>query len=330
VVAQPTGNEACSSVPSTCQSSVSLDDVDVWSHDKPWDTGLEPDPATAADNMWESEDIWVRNDATAGGHQDPELGQVNYVHVHWENKGPATAYNGVVHLYYAVASSGLSWPTDWTEIGTGAIGSLASGATFEVSIPWVPIVSGHVCLLARLESAQDPMSFAEGTDVNYNTRYNNNIVWRNVNVVDLIAFDYVVGTMIVRNVALTPALTRLSFRDRLDTGVRGKFLQRGRVLIDLGPTLYNRWLAGGSVGGGIRVAGANTIEILPTTGAAPFIQFQTQAREAFETHPRFENTAANVDRSKVDKHVFEIRQTNQSANALVGGVTYQIKAPFKK
>jgi len=45
--------------------------------------------------MWESEDIWVRNDATAGGHQDPILGQVNYVHVLWENKGSATAYNAV-------------------------------------------------------------------------------------------------------------------------------------------------------------------------------------------------------------------------------------------
>src|SRR6185503_20679575 len=81
VVAHPTGNEACSAAPSVCKAVTALSDTDVWSHDKPWDTGLEPDPATAGNNMWESEDIWVRNDATAGGHQDPILGQVNYVHV---------------------------------------------------------------------------------------------------------------------------------------------------------------------------------------------------------------------------------------------------------
>ena len=331
VVAHPAGNEACSSAPSSCQSKTAADDADLWGRDKPWDTGLEPDPATASNNMWESEAITVRNDATIGAHQDPIAGQLNYVHVFLENKGPNTIYNAVVRVYYAVASSGLAWPEDWTEIGAGAVGSLASGFGIDVSVPWVPTVSGHVCLLARVESVQDPMTFAEGTDVNYNTRYNNNIVWRNVNVVDLFGAELVAGRMIVRNVADTLVLTRLTFRDRLDAGVRLPFLQRGRILIDLGPDLYSRWVANGSVGQNVHVAGPNTIEV-HLAGTAPYIQFQTAANEEFEIHPSFQSTAANVDRTKTDKHVFEIRQSRQLANGntLVGGVTYQIKAPFKK
>ncbi|MCP4662429.1 MAG: exo-alpha-sialidase, partial [bacterium] len=39
---------------------------DVRSKDKAWDTGLEPDPATASNNMWESEHICVRNVASPG------------------------------------------------------------------------------------------------------------------------------------------------------------------------------------------------------------------------------------------------------------------------
>jgi len=329
VVAHPTGNEACSAAPSACKAVTALSDTDVWSHDKPWDTGLEPDPATAGNNMWESEDIWVRNDATAGGHQDPILGQVNYVHVLWENKGSATAYNAVVRVYYAIASSGLSWPTDWTEIGAGVITTLASGGTWEISVPWVPTVSGHICLYARLDTPQDPMTYLEGSDPNYNTRYNNNIVWRNVNVIDLFAAEYVAGRMIVRNVATSALATRLTFLDRLDTGVRLAFLQRGRIVIDLGPALFNRWTAGGRLGTGIRVAGATSIEILYTPASSPYIQFQTNAREAFEIHPSFQDTAANKDRTRTDKHVFEIRQTNPGNGTIVGGVTYQIKAPYK-
>jgi hypothetical protein len=44
---------------------------------------------------------------------------------------------------------------------------------------------GHFCMLARWVSAADPMTFAETSDITYNVRQNNNIVWRNLNIVDL-------------------------------------------------------------------------------------------------------------------------------------------------
>ena len=42
-------------------------------------------------------------------------------------------------------------------------------------------ISGHHCLVARWVSADDPWQLPETTDINLNTRANNNIVWRNVN-----------------------------------------------------------------------------------------------------------------------------------------------------
>ncbi|HEV7667069.1 MAG TPA: CARDB domain-containing protein [Thermoanaerobaculia bacterium] len=326
MIAHATGNEACASAPSACQTVTSLADTDVWSHDKPWDTGLEPDPATASDNMWESEDIWVRNDLLPGGHQDPIEAQTNYVHVHVENGGTNDAYNTLVKVYFSPASSGLSWPTTWTLIGTAVIPSLAAGATTEVVVPWVPNITGHVCLVARLVTAQDSMTNPETTDINYNTRYNNNIVWRNVNVLEMFAGHVVQGPVVVRNVSRETIVTQLTFKDRMDRGVRIGFLKRGEVTVDLGPELMRRWRESGGDGKNVKVVGKDQIRILATDA---YIQFKTTPLEEFKVTMNFLDTAAgNADGE--DYHVFEIRQDDAGKKAVVGGVTYQIHAPLAK
>ena len=219
-------------------------ETDVWTKDKPWDTGLEPDPATANNNMWESEDIWVRNDQTSGPHQNPEFGQTNYVHVMVRNLSNVEAINVPVYVYYADASAGLTWDVDWTLIGVAYVNSLLPNAATSVVLPWNPPGTGHYCLLSRLVTAQDPMTNPETTNVNYNTRYNNNIAWKNVNIVDLTRNREVRVRVIVRNTELTTRKLNILFRESPRMADH-KFLERGRVTVTLGETLTKRWLDAG-------------------------------------------------------------------------------------
>ncbi len=303
--------------------------VDVWSKDKPWDTGLEPDPATAANNMWESEDIWVCPDANPCTHTDPEFGQTNYIHVMIRNlSSTLTAENIPVYVYVANASAGLSWQVDWTLVGTATVASLGPLASTDVSIPWNPAGTGHYCLLSRLVTAQDPMTNAETTDVNYNTRYNNNIVWKNVNVVNLMAIHAIKATMIVRNPDRIARTIKLVFLDRDDTETRRPFLGRGRVEVNLGKELATRWKESGNTGEGIRALDDTRIEITESDG---YIQIKTSAREAFNITLVFEDTAVDTgNKERAERHRIEVREEDAESGVVIGGVTYEITAPETK
>jgi hypothetical protein len=177
LTAQTVANFRCSSAGRT----------DVWAKDTWSDTGAEPDPLTAGQPMWESPYIWVRNtqDPTflhQHQHQDPEFGSPNWAYVKLHNGGAAAS--GTLHFYYGDASTGLVWPTSFTQIAA-VPATITAHSTTIVEIPWNNLPgTGHYCLLARWVSSTDPMN-GEGTDINANTINNNNIVWHNVNIVNL-------------------------------------------------------------------------------------------------------------------------------------------------
>ena len=323
VVAQPTGNEACASAPTVCKTATGLVKTDLWSKDKTWDTGLEPDPATAANNMWESRDIWVRKvDDGLPGHQNPEFGQKNFVNVRLYNKGEAAAKNVTVALYWAEASAGLAWPADWTPVGS-AVTDLDPGATAQVVIPWNPAGKGHVCLLVRILSAQDPLP-VEVADPNVNVRNSNNLVWRNVNVVDLQNALNFSANMIVRNIEIGAAEVKVSFHDRIDPGVINPFLRRGRITVDLDTALFDLWRRSGMRGANVATTGGSSIQIL---GDGAWIQLSMRGREEGSISLRFEDTATGTQRTRTEPNVFEVRQTNVRSEKVQGGVTYEIESP---
>ena len=161
----------------------------VWMKDTWNDTGAEPNPNLASEPMWISPYIWVRNQKDnfllhQHQHENPELGQSNWIYVKLQNGG--TAATGDLKIYYANASVSLNWPSDWTLLATKPT-SIPASSTEIVEHEWTTLPgTGHYCLLARWESASDPMATAETIDINYNTIQNNNIVWRNLNIVDLV------------------------------------------------------------------------------------------------------------------------------------------------
>ncbi len=120
----------------------------VYMKDTPADTGAEPNPDTGP--MWVSQDIWVRNSPDPGytpypfaagsppwtfpAHQnpvyrDPLKSTPNYVYVEVRNDS-AVASTGTERLrvYWAKASTGLSWPSQWVDYQPGGPLTLLYGA----------------------------------------------------------------------------------------------------------------------------------------------------------------------------------------------------------
>lgn len=160
---------------------------DVWMKDSWDDNGSEPNNIT--NPLWLSPYIWVRNEDDGllhqHEHQNPEHGSANYPYVKLHNGG--TTATGTLKLYIANASVSLTWPTSWTEIGSKNVTINAHSSEVVKFDPWNATEgTGHFCMIARWISSTDPMPI-EGTDVWLNVKNTNNIIWRNMNIVDLLA-----------------------------------------------------------------------------------------------------------------------------------------------
>lgn len=296
--------------------------ANVWMKDTWNDTGAEPDPATAAEAMWRSPYIWVRSAQDAGlthqhQHQDPEFGATNWVYVKLHN-GAATAQSGTIELYYANASTSLAWPAAWTLIGSVAVTSMPAAGTRIVEQQWSSIPStGHFCLLARWVSPTDPMATAEGTNIGSNVRANNNLAWKNVNVVDLTTDGAAEeDSLLVRN-----ADARRAAPFSLVIGWNGddrwpSFLPVGEVTVRLDDQLAGAWNRGGNRGSGfdrrenrlaISQRGARLDSLMLPAGAQGWLYLRMRR---LATTPRAD-------------FWLEVIQTD--GKTTTGGVTYEIR-----
>jgi serine protease len=242
--------------------------LDLYVKDSQADTGTEPN--TVTQYMWTSEDIWVRNYADNGlNHQNPDYsanGNPNYVYVRVKNKSCITSTgNEQLKVYWAKAGTSLSWPTNWNgstfptgqllgqHYGTVNIPVLQAGQEVILQFPWVvpnpndytSINSEpwHFCLLARVEALNDPMAVAETSDLNSNVRNNNNIAWKNVTVVDVLANNFS-GVVSVGNPYNHPHTFFLELvKEDLETGK--PIFEEAEVGLKMDQTLYNAWERGG-------------------------------------------------------------------------------------
>ncbi|MFK8005591.1 MAG: tyrosinase family protein [Saprospiraceae bacterium] len=160
--------------------------------------------------MSNSPDIWVRNQQdgfTNATNEDPEY--INsttpvYVYVRVRNRGcDPSIGNETLSLHWAKGATALTWPSFWDGSTTvpELMGDLISTQNISVTkaqgstimeFEWIPPnpddyngINGDpplFCLLARQVSTNDPMTFAEISDIEDNVRDNNNIAWKNVNV----------------------------------------------------------------------------------------------------------------------------------------------------
>ena len=133
---------------------------------------------------------------------------------------------------------------------------LQPGESVIIEIPWYPPNvadfncsgnSGHFCLLARIETAGTSpfgMIFPEGSNVNTNTRNNNNIAWKNLTVVDneadLSGSVMILSTgAILRNVFERDVEFVVRLRDRT-LQREGLVFEVGRLGVTLPPAIAER------------------------------------------------------------------------------------------
>lgn len=121
-----------------------------------------------------------------------EEGQDNYVYVRALNQGGADATNVDATVYWSPPAT-LITPNMWTLIGSATIANVPTGEVLTVSdgIVW-PSASipgpGHYCLVGilgdDLDPAPDPGNLNDWTTFERFIRDNNNVSWRNFDVVN--------------------------------------------------------------------------------------------------------------------------------------------------
>jgi zinc metalloprotease ZmpB len=146
---------------------------------------------------WQNQSMWNRN-APDGlpGHQNAIDGQTNYMYCKVKNRGTSAANNVTVRGYHTLPGAGLTWPTDFTEMGPAGglpIASVAANNAGEETagpFEWEPNINayGHDCVLMIASVAGDPSNvdnFTAGETVQEwrLVPHDNNVGQRNVSVV---------------------------------------------------------------------------------------------------------------------------------------------------
>ena len=200
---------------------------------------------------------------------------MSHVYVRVRNRGcpGAGSQTGTLKLYWAKASSSLGWPAPWDGTVTspalmgGSIGSqsvtVVGGAQQIVEFPWtVPNPSdyavfgadqAHFCLLARIETstaAPFGMTTPETGDLYANVQNNNNIVWKNITIVDSGFDGSLSGDFVVGNFGREPRKLNLVFS--VPKGRGPSLFDWGHILVEFRGEVLARWQKGHIEGDGFQ------------------------------------------------------------------------------
>lgn len=177
--------------------------TDVYIRDFVGDTG---DPHTGP--IAESPDIILRPTAVANPQTtfgelsgtensntlgyEAEAGQDNFIYVRVRNRGGSPATNVVARVYWSPPAT-LVTPDLWTLVGSVTIPNVPAGNVLTVSnaITWnaaaIP-ATGHYCLVGLVGTDREPpperAALTDWANFHRFIRENNNVTWRNFNVVD--------------------------------------------------------------------------------------------------------------------------------------------------
>jgi serine protease len=132
----------------------------------------------------------TENDSTLGS--EAESGQDNFVYVRVRNRGGSVVSNVVCTVYWSPVAT-LVTPDLWTLVGSVTIPNVLNGNVLTASdaIVWpaaeIP-ATGHYCFVGLVGHAADPapnpVDFLDFDNFFRFVRDNNNVTWRNFNVVD--------------------------------------------------------------------------------------------------------------------------------------------------
>jgi hypothetical protein len=132
----------------------------------------------------------TENSATEGF--EVQGGQDNFIYVRGLNQGPVAATGATATVYWSEVST-LVTPDLWTLVGSVAMPTLPTGEILTCAdrIVWpepeIP-ATGHYCFVGLLDHPNDPApgpaDFGDWDNFRAFIRENNNVTWRNFNVLD--------------------------------------------------------------------------------------------------------------------------------------------------
>lgn len=326
------------------------------------DIGAEPDTFSAVTDIYQSPDIWVRVvDDGQLNHQNPEYHHFNknFVYVRVRNiSNTASTEKDSVRLHWAKASTALTFPKHWDGsfkinnvpmggiISTQPIPILQPGDETIVKFAWhVPdpkrylqITPGgnepwHFCLLARILSDNDVMTFVETTDLASNVRNNNNIAWKNLSVVEVGPKKSSRVNVLIKNRELVRQTYTLEFVETAvgDRILNGGLFKQAEVRVTLGPKLMKAWMAGGREAKGIILdRESNELRILQSGAHLGNIILSSEEYDILQLSFNFLKTNT-VDDKKAeisDEFMFNVVQQRMD-KSLLGGEAYLIRNVLK-
>jgi hypothetical protein len=168
----------------------------------------------------------------------------------------------------------------------------------------------------RLLNAEDPMNVPEGTNSVKNTFNNNNIVWRNFNIIGLLnkVTDKFEAT--VANTKDTPATVDLKFEEK-ENFVKG---DGARIIVDLGE-LFDRWQEAGGKGDNVKPIGGTEVEL--TDAPATITGIPMGAGEELPIKVRID--AYEPMPVAGTSHEYNLSVQESVDGELVGGVDYALE-----
>lgn len=320
--------------------------LDLYVKDSSDDIGSEPNTITPY--MWASNDIWVRNYNDGGlTHQNPDYssaGNPNYVRVRVINKScVASTGNEELKLYWAKASTGLSYPNPWfggishpitgasmgSPVGTLTIPVIQPGEEAILTFPWVvpnPADYGndgdqwHFCLLTRIESTNDPMTFYETTNLNANVRNNNNIAWKNVTVVDVIPNNVINpgGVIAITNPFRQRKKFYLEFKVD-DSEIEQPIYREAEVSLKMDDYLYRIWIeGGGNTQGLIRSNEENRLIVEDNNAILNNLSFEPEEIVTLKLDFNFLSERL----TEKETYVYHVIQRDLETREIIGGETF--------
>lgn len=324
---------------------------DLWSRNSPLDLGAEPDPSTVS--PWASDDIWVRRQddgVDVPEHENPVYRPVgmppNHVYVRIRNRACVASSAARVKMYWAKASTGLSWPAPWDGsvtapavmgglLGTVNIGPIPGSGFTIVSVPWSPpdpddyasfgADRSHFCLLARIEEPGDAnlgMAFPEGPDLYTNVVNNNNIAWKNVDIMTELPGGERRGAVSVVNPGRERATFALVFTEPRDVPQKALFAW-GTLVVDLPAPLYQRWVDGGRLGSEIAEEAPGRLRLLKDGAAIEGLVLDPADPQTITIRAM----PVSTDPPGFDVYSLDVAQwaTDGSNTQIVGGMRFVIR-----
>ncbi len=315
--------------------------LDLMVKDTPTDFGIQPN--TTSTILWNSPDIWVRNQQDAvQEHQNPQFNPSvpNYIYVKVTNKScAASTGTEKLKMYCSIPNYGTSSSSFRSTIspinssiiliGTLDIPIVASGKEVVLSMPWnVPFFVScdqtvwNTFLLTKIISTVDTNVFPEVSNTYTNIKNNNNTAGKSIMVINAQpeADGIISGSVGIEN--NTATIKNVKFEIVKEASEIGKAIyEEAEISLKMDDTFYTAWQRGGKVASNIYTTPNEKVTLVTNNGVQlNNIVFHQNEKGSLELKFNF----LTDELTEKTKFLYHLIQKNNTTNEIEGGCTFEV------